>query len=441
MRLDWQKIRALSLDAGLQNSDKALFVLPVAGRDLLMSIFERFTWRATFRTDGYDYADWDELQAIVMETENGLMGTILMDDLIAQITRIADSLEENLCCTEDELNAINTSIQNIELICYGGGGGGGNVFETWRVPVGWEDDFPDNPIPDDDTPTGEAQGDLCDFAHSAHHEIRQWFQAFAENVGAESPYTDIVEYMNLFALVNKSTAWFYQAMTSVISLWYDDLLSDVDEFWVSIKDEFICAVLENDNAAALRGWLFDRIRTDPPTWSAGMYMETLLTGTTFNIIYDGTYNPLPEFIGSDCASCQTYYTENGWYRMFVDAHTNVASQAATVSQAANEIFFNQTLVSDHGSYIYRVSFFTDNTATTPKAYNVEVVSSVNWTKPTNATHPIIFQGQKLDNSYIYPIPYGSNPPYSGIAEGVKTVFFSSGSPNFQLTLRLTNDEP
>ena len=92
MRIDWPHIKNKIFGVSVDADTPYLFVIPHGGRHLLLAMTERLKWRATFRTDGYDYSDWDDLQAVVAATEQGLMGETKMSDLIDILTQIYNAI-------------------------------------------------------------------------------------------------------------------------------------------------------------------------------------------------------------------------------------------------------------------------------------------------------------------------------------------------------------
>ena len=129
-----------------------LFILPHGGRLLLMSILDILRYRATYRIEGYDYTDFDELQSIVEATDRGLMDGESVYEIAEAIRYLADSLEP---CS---------NVQTVDVTCGSGGGDGlycvdddGNVTIN-PPPIGDSPtepgiDIPDGvTIPDDITP-------------------------------------------------------------------------------------------------------------------------------------------------------------------------------------------------------------------------------------------------------------------------------------------------
>jgi hypothetical protein len=164
-------------------------------------------------------------------------------------------------------------------------------------------------------------------------------------------------------------------------------------------------------------------------------MEVLLTGTHFTCLYDGSYNPLPEFIGSDCSFC-------------TPADYKIIQQALP-SGIISEIFVasdedtTYTLVADEShysapgneSFLYILSF-VDPLLETAVNVDVELVSHSGWTAPTNTNHPLSVQNHNYGGGSTVVLGLGNVPtvPLSILAsQGV--VFHSK--TQFTVTFRLT----
>lgn len=338
-RIDWNKVKALSLDAGNAPKDWAFFLLPVAGRDLLQASNEVLEWEATYRAFDYDFSDWDFLQEIVHKTQNGLMGGIMLADLLDYLERIAITLEDT-----SEFDLMVDAIEGISVTATadatatGGGAGCCPVDKQFKLPPDWQDDWPAEPEAEDETEYVGTDAWLCDAAHSTHAAIRQWYANFAGNVVAESPYAEVASDIAELGLGNVYAAALWEIMTAVTSVYYDGLSDDVDAFWMSIKDEYICKMIEDGmNSKAFKAWLLTKLRDEAPSWTVGWYMETLLTGTNFNVVYDGTYTVRPEFIGSTCDCAPSYFSPPEGYVLvpLLDSEVNIQS-STTASMAYDD---------------------------------------------------------------------------------------------------------
>lgn len=100
-RIDWQAIKAR------WNTEAEVFhlaVLPKGAAQLFLAICDRLQWEATYRIEGYDFADWDELQRIVDLGIAGLTDTMRLSDLIAHVDEVEDLLRQisalSGCCGE-----------------------------------------------------------------------------------------------------------------------------------------------------------------------------------------------------------------------------------------------------------------------------------------------------------------------------------------------------
>lgn len=119
---DWLTIKAKFGDRS------ALYALTTAQASLLLSIAPQLTWEKTYRAFGYDFADWDYLQAEVADLQRGLTMPVYIDDLVSQLKKMTDAIISLYCCpdgtpldptdgdqytdhyTEDEPNGVPTNI-------------------------------------------------------------------------------------------------------------------------------------------------------------------------------------------------------------------------------------------------------------------------------------------------------------------------------------------
>lgn len=89
-RIDWMKIKSM---LGVSYDAPYFFVLPNAGRQLLHAMVHRLEWEATYREFGYDFGDFDELQAIVADTQTGLMDGVNMHELLAMLELVVEAIQ------------------------------------------------------------------------------------------------------------------------------------------------------------------------------------------------------------------------------------------------------------------------------------------------------------------------------------------------------------
>lgn len=119
---DWLTIKAKFGDR------TALYALTTAQASLLLSIAPQLEWEKTYRAFGYDFADWDYLQAEVADLQRGLTMPVYIDDLVSQLKQMTDAIISLYCCpdgtpldptdgdqytdqyTENEANGVPTNI-------------------------------------------------------------------------------------------------------------------------------------------------------------------------------------------------------------------------------------------------------------------------------------------------------------------------------------------
>lgn len=119
VRVNWPHIMDTIEASGYDPREPFLFILPHAGRHLLLAIADRLEWQASFRDFGYNFADWDELQDIVAETHHGLMEMEQVNLIVAKLEEIRQELELMRQATQDTsefdaLDAIGVAVTAID---------------------------------------------------------------------------------------------------------------------------------------------------------------------------------------------------------------------------------------------------------------------------------------------------------------------------------------
>lgn len=158
MRIDWQRIRSES-----GGSELVLLAIPRDGVRLLLSVMEPLEWMATFRSSGYDFADWDDLQAVVAKTTLGLMEHQMLSTIVSAInslTTAVENLSATICC----VNPVSVSSPSVPLV----GGGGGSLYDA--------------PTPSEPPPYPFAVTSWQDYRCRAGEFVYQRLRALAENV-------------------------------------------------------------------------------------------------------------------------------------------------------------------------------------------------------------------------------------------------------------------
>jgi len=82
IQLEWAKIKARLAGLGM------LYSFSDRQAALLMSLAEQLTWRKSFDLPGYDFSDWDDLQADVADLQRALMMSVSLADLLAKMDDI-----------------------------------------------------------------------------------------------------------------------------------------------------------------------------------------------------------------------------------------------------------------------------------------------------------------------------------------------------------------
>lgn len=92
-RISWTQIKER-----IVADDMLLFAFPRSYQQLLLNVHELLTWNATYRTEDYDPADKDDLDAIVSAGMQSLMDPLMLQDILGYI----DDIETILAAIRDK---------------------------------------------------------------------------------------------------------------------------------------------------------------------------------------------------------------------------------------------------------------------------------------------------------------------------------------------------
>lgn len=113
-------------------------MLPKGFAQLVLAIQERLIWEATYRVEGYDPADYDEIQDIVGLGLGGLTDSMPITDLLAALQSVEDAIYLTACC--DALTGDSLEIQkNTDPVTEGVGDVPANVVASGYAadPTDW----------------------------------------------------------------------------------------------------------------------------------------------------------------------------------------------------------------------------------------------------------------------------------------------------------------
>jgi len=311
-------------------------------------------------------------------------------------------------CCEALIDAIN----NISIVVnVPGGGGCTSVDREWRLPLDWEAGLPDSvPVPSIEE-TAVSSGDLCDTAHQTHARIYELLDNYPDLVREEAPYASLLDYIQslLIFLVPPASVMF-EWMADVSGNFYDFLERDTLLFWDGMRDEFVCAIVENNNAAAFYSWLTDYISQNAPNFAVRTWLITVLQMVEWSLLYDGEFNIEAEYVGSDCSACAS--PPPGSYILRQKTTNNVFIADFPVDGGDILSFANEADESHYSSggdsWLYLFDILDAETEL-PIEVNAEIVSFSGWTAPVNTAHPVCVQGRHLNNEYFEVVPLGELP--------------------------------
>lgn len=264
LRVDWPLISNKMEADGVDPSASCLVCMPVASVYLLQAICERLTWKATYRTGGYDFDDWEDLQTYAEDAQEAL--NPMCDDIVSQIiTQV----------TNNTTTVINNQAQQDAMCCYLSDGNPVNV-----------------PPPDDETPPPSTLGDLeelCKRAQAAHDQGHQFLQeAFdlGEVFGAFTVAL-VAALLTGFVLILPA-ALVLAFVAAIVALLADDYTDDAIVAWDALKHSIVCCFVSGANATAIKTCIDSAI---DDAVAEGELPSAV--GTAFKAIYNyGTINSI-----------------------------------------------------------------------------------------------------------------------------------------------------
>lgn len=242
--------------------DPWVFVLPTAGRDLLLSIANELLWRASY-LGGHDLDDatWDVITGIVSLTDDGLRGGVSLDLILAEFDEtqeILRAIRDTQCCNEFEPTSNpsgDTDVYPVEGPVDGPPDGGDFTV----------DDYPITPAtdPDDDGIVTDADWEayVCGAADLLVDAYVDWlrFSDFALGLGYGAIriidwFVTRIAAALLPGVLDDFAVWSLPSYTEIIANIYDDLTSIAIQQAITdieaVREDLRCAVVDKNTAAA-----------------------------------------------------------------------------------------------------------------------------------------------------------------------------------------------
>lgn len=263
IRVDWPKIR----DGIISNQGAIdapfLFVLPHAGRHLLMAIMDVLRWEATYRykLHGYDYSDWDELQAIVEATHYGLMDGEEVNQIADAITYLADTLAANM----PNLNLEGVDMGNVQQVVNLGCGCGRAITNGGNCGAGIDETPPpDAPVlpprefpPVEQPPITQTWVDFkCNMSHYLYYIFRSDVMGIADLIATGEANYDRVNNLldETIGLIVPRGDWAWELYYGIVA-WLVDRVTGTSASEMAQEmdrnyDDFICAMYSGDGPEA-----------------------------------------------------------------------------------------------------------------------------------------------------------------------------------------------
>lgn len=242
--------------------DPWVFILPTAGRDLLLSIANELLWRASY-LGGHelDEETWDIVTGIVSLTDDGLRGGIPLEQILAEFDEtqaILRAIRDSQCCNEFEPTSNpsgDTDVYPVE----------GPVNQP---PEGGDfsvDDYPVTPAtdPDDDGIVTDTDWEsyVCGAADLLVDAYVDWLRFTDFAVGLGYGAIRIIDWFAtriaaavLPGVLDDFAVWSFPSYTSIITDIYDDLTSVALQQAITdleaVREDLKCAVITKNTSAA-----------------------------------------------------------------------------------------------------------------------------------------------------------------------------------------------
>jgi len=392
-RVPWAEIKARITGLGLNPGDLALFALPIATPDILMGLLgDRLHWQATYRIDGYDFADWDDLEQLgsLIEIQQG--DHIMLADLLTSLDGILAAIQAiNPCCGPE--TQITSDVQT-----------------TWG-------DVPDSLIAEYPTWTDFQEDYLCRVGNYIVDAFKLQVADLSTATSTGSITLGVVA--AIVGVLTLGIGWMFIFSVSVMlallagalalgETALDDLADDLE----TARDDLVCVFVNATTAANLKiAWdtAIDNMSMGTDATTVAKYLlQPAMCAAIFNGEIEGETLDLSGYTTASCDDCVTYkvlFKTTGSDGTIVNAYTyRFAGAAITNGYSATNLGIHDEGQSETppgaGKYHFTINSVTLHSGSfthRPGYSNVWRVWSDNYTTliydsdtpPTN-----------LDNAYI-----------------------------------------
>lgn len=273
IRIDWQKIRA-----GIPEEDMIL-VLDRQAINVFLSIMHIFEWRALFRVDDYDFADWDDVQRILSEAEASLGTAMRIQELVPYI---------------DDIETLLTELRDKDICC-----DAPVTFKPPGIDKNSGSDIEDDTGPPPTEWGGEPIADWDawrEYKCEAAYEVVSWAAATMRNLAdleeLDTPLTadTIAEVLSYIPLIGEFVAvlW-YLSFELADQAW--DLFADFETAATQIEaaeDEIACAIYQADGPDTAAAAMKTEVQTAVAGLFTSIVAEYLAYDMWMHWVYEGT---------------------------------------------------------------------------------------------------------------------------------------------------------
>lgn len=269
-RVDWNAIKGALADVNAPY----VFIIPDGARQLLLSIADKLSWRATYRGLGYDYSDWDELQALQSAGVAGLLGGIPLSQLIEYIDDI-----------EDLLRGMQ-ALQQITVQCCDNLGPANEQVETDLEPGGtppgtWGDE-PVSDLEDWEQLVCGAAHAYVDFLKNSANEIETFVELGVLAVGGVAALLSILAGAGILLTISYGTA--ATVVSALVAGATVGLFGSVAADLEAARADIVCEIVHGDVAgfsAAIEAAI------SPLAWST--FFQFIDYASARNVMLEGSH--------------------------------------------------------------------------------------------------------------------------------------------------------
>lgn len=278
-RFDWELLKTRMGQAGESPTDPCLICIPKAGAKILVALMERLRWKATYRVGDYDYYDWDDLQNIVDETEEGM--SVQCDSLVAQITQ---EITNNFTTIINEKSIADAA--NAGICCF-------------------LDSQPDvDPEPDEIIPTGDDRDEVCKSAQLAHDNGRAFLsRVFNYGKAGGGLSAGLIAFIIGLYAISLPAALLLTVVGVLVAIITDLATDEAEASWLAMKGDVVCAIYYATNPLEAKLEVDAVIDETNATGLSKQLFKALYSQAQINKIFNNQVGDASAYSVGYCEAC------------------------------------------------------------------------------------------------------------------------------------------